>query len=555
VNGIQVAEKVHLLAAAKALILSGLLSWVLLASVTHAQEWLYTVRPGDNLWNIAEEHLTSREYWKKLQILNQIADPERLPPGMKLRLPVPWLKRLPTTAKVVSVRGRVQALVAATGQTIELVSAQTLETGDAIRTGPESNVTLEFGDGSRVLVQANSTLDLKSLSTHGETNVVDTFLHLLQGRVESQVIPRPEAGSRYKISTPLAVSAVRGTHYRLGMDPGAEAARTEVLAGGVAFQGKKEVRLVGKGLGALAEAGKPVSLPSPLLPPPSTSTLPPVLTRVPIQLNLPASKGVRAYRVQIASDQRFESLLFDGVSAPPAVRGPDLPDGEYVLRLRGIDAKGLEGRDAYHPFRLHARPEPPFLIQPAHDSAVLEASLRFEWAEPERAVAYHLQVAGDDSFNPPLLDIADLSKPQWTPDRPLEPKRYYWRVAVRDSTGKKGPFGDPQSFKVQPALELQPPEVAAETMTFRWSAGLPGQQYEFQLARDKNFDDIVVSTPVSEPQLTIRRPESGFHYLRIRSIDAEGAVGPYGAAQRIDIPPASYWPVGIVVLLALVLAL
>jgi len=75
------------------------------------------------------------------------------------------------------------------------------------------------------------------------------------------------------------------------------------------------------------------------------------------------------------------------------------------------------------------------------------------------------------------------------------------------------------------------------------------------LAKDINFEEIVISTRVSEPQLTMPRPESGFHYLRMRSIDADGYVGPYGPVQRIDVPPASYWPYGAVIFLTLVLVL
>ena len=92
-------------------------------------------------------------------------------------------------------------------------------------------------------------------------------------------------------------------------------------------------------------------------------------------------------------------------------------------------------------------------------------------------------------------------------------------------------------------------------MTFRWGVGLPGQQYEFQMARDADFEQIIVSRQVSEPQLTVPRPESGFYYLRMRLIDTDGFIGPYGATQRINVPPASYWPVGLVVFLALVLVL
>ena len=440
-------------------------------------------------------------------------------------------------------------------QTIQVSSGLFLQSGDTLHTGPDSNVTLEFGDGSRLLLQADSQLSVDTLRAYGPSNLVDTLLRLEQGRVESQVTPRPASGPRYEIWTPAAASAVRGTRYRLGMDPATATARAEVLEGAVAFQGRQKNRTVPKGFGAFAETGKPPLPPVPLLAPPNVAGLPPVVTRVPIQLGFSASKGAVAYRAQIAPTDRFETLLFDGVSPSPSVRGPDLPDGDYVLRVRAVDARGLEGRDAYHPFRLHARPEPPFLIQPAHQGAVLEQSLIFEWSEPQNAAAYHFQLAEDERFAAPLLDVADYPKSRLTPDRPLEPRHYYWRVAVRDSAGREGPFGDPQSFRLQPTPQLQPPEVTADSMTFRWSAGLPGQRYQFQLAKDVNFEDIVVSSEVSEPQLTIPRPESGFHYLRMRSVEADGYVGPYGPVQRIDVPPASYWPAGVVVLLTLVLVL
>jgi hypothetical protein len=142
-----------------------------------------------------------------------------------------------------------------------------------------------------------------------------------------------------------------------------------------------------------------------------------------------------------------------------------------------------------------------------------------------------------------------------TPDRPLEPGGYYWRVATRNAAGQNGPFSDPQFFRLQATPKLQAPEVATGAVTFRWSAGLPGQRYEFQLARDADFENLIVNQRVSEPQLTIPRPESGFCYLRMRTVDADGYLGPYGPTQRIDIPPESYWPMGVVVILGLILAL
>lgn len=529
--------------------------WLAMGSAL-AQEWLYTVRPGDNLWTISAEHLTRLDYWSRLQALNGVADPERLPPGMRLRIPIAWLKRLPATAEVISVQGPVRAMIAATGQTVSLQVGQFLETGDTVQTGADGNTTLKFGDGSEILVQADTRLNLKGLRSRGQTDVMDTILNLVQGRVENRVVPRAgTSGSSFEISTPVATSAVRGTHYRLGMDGDTNEARTEVLEGEVAFSGRRNSRLVNKGFGAIAEASRSLAPPVALLPPPDTASLPPVVTRVPIQLPLTPLKGAVAYRAQIAASERFEALLFDGVLSSPGVRGPDLPDGDYVLRIRGIDRQGLEGRDAIHPFRLHARPEPPLLIYPAHEGAALASSLGFEWSKPEKAASYHFQLADEERFTAPLLDMTEYRRTQLTPDRTFPPGRYYWRVAVRDNTDRTGPFSDPQPFRLQPNLALAPPEVADKTMTFRWSEGLPGQRYEFQLARDSEFQDVVVSSQVNEPQITIPRPEAGFHYLRIRSIDADGFIGPYGPTQRISIPVASYWPFAGLGILTLLLAL
>ena len=40
-----------------------------------ADEWIYTVKPGDNLWNLSERHLTGVQYVQRLQKLNRIGRP------------------------------------------------------------------------------------------------------------------------------------------------------------------------------------------------------------------------------------------------------------------------------------------------------------------------------------------------------------------------------------------------------------------------------------------------------------------------------------------------
>ncbi|MFO1424956.1 MAG: FecR domain-containing protein [Candidatus Competibacteraceae bacterium] len=344
---------------------------LLAATAAHSEEWLYTVRPGDTLLGVSADYLIHADYWPRLQTLNGIADPTRLPPGMKLRIPIPWLKRLPAKARIVSAQGQVNAVIAATGQTVPVHSGLSLQTGDTLLTGPDGAASLEFRDGSRVLLQADSELRMDTLSAYGPTRFADTRIRLQQGRAESQVTSRTGAGPRYEISTPAAASAVRGTRYRIGMDPAAATARTEVLEGTVAFEGRRTTRTVEQGFGTLAETGQAPLPPLPLLPPPKLGERPPVVTRWPVQLSFFPLKGAVAYRAQIVPADPFKALLLDtllpalksddGEAADPLTLmlkpvGPDLPDGDYIARIRGIDDKGLEGRDAQYRFRFQSSP-------------------------------------------------------------------------------------------------------------------------------------------------------------------------------------------------------
>lgn len=356
------------------LFLNGLLSLTLLAATAaYSEEWLYTVRPGDTLLGVSADYLIRTDYWPRLQALNGVADPTRLPPGMKLRIPIPWLKRLPAKARIVSAQGQVNAVIAATGQTVPADSGLSLQTGDTLLTGSDGAASLEFRDGSRVLLQADSELRMDTLSAYGPTRFADTRIHLQQGRVESQIKSRTGAGPRYEISTPAAASAVRGTRYRIGMDPAAATARTEVLEGTVAFEGHRTTRTVKRGFGTLAEIGQAPLPPVPLLPPPKLGERPPVVTRWPVQLNFFPLKGAVAYRAQVVPADPFKALLLDTLL--PALKsddreaadaltlllkpvGPALPDGDYIARIRGIDDKGLEGRDAQYRFRFQSLPDP-----------------------------------------------------------------------------------------------------------------------------------------------------------------------------------------------------
>lgn len=122
-----------------------------------AEEWIYTVVPGDTLSRIAENHLDQPDAWRELQKLNKVADPNRLKPGMALRIPTALSGSAPF-AEVAWVKGAAQRI--SSGAAATLVQGAQLRMGETLLTGADGSVTLRFADQSRVLVAANSRLTL-----------------------------------------------------------------------------------------------------------------------------------------------------------------------------------------------------------------------------------------------------------------------------------------------------------------------------------------------------------------------------------------------------------
>ena len=204
---------------------------LLLPAAAVGQDWFYTVRPGDNAWDVGKRYLKSMRYWPQFKELNRISDPRRITPGSSLRFRLAWLKSGAVMATLQAVHGEVTILRAGTGSTIPARAGMTLWGGDEVHTGPGGNATLRFVDNSLVLLEQDSVLALDSLMYYGGTGMAETRLHLKKGRTDNKVTPKKGPGSRFEIRTPSAMAAVRGTSYRVGCD--SEVMRTEVSGGSV----------------------------------------------------------------------------------------------------------------------------------------------------------------------------------------------------------------------------------------------------------------------------------------------------------------------------------
>jgi len=503
--------------------------------------WLYNVVTGDSLIRISYEYLRPGLAWQRLQQLNRVSDPYRLLPGTRLCIPVAWLRADASVAEVVHVQGDARVARGGTAAVGAAVGQQ-LNAGDQVLTGGEpSSLTLRLADGTRLMVIPGSRVLIEQLLMRGRSGAVDTRLRIEQGGADSRVPAVPGHAPRYRIDTPAMNLGVRGTEFRVRTGEPGGGTRLEVLDGAVAAEAqRKQARVVPAGFGTVADVAGSIGTPQALMAAPELGAEPRRLERVPLRLSWPPVAGASGYRAQVVAEGTVDHLLLDGRFAEPAARWADLPDGRYVFRVRAADAQGLEGRDSSVVLVLKARPEPPFAAEPRADSVIHDEQVTFRWARSPLAAHYRLQVSTTADFSAPVVDLDGLTAPEQVLPLPLG--RYHWRLASVAPGPDPGPWGDAQMFSrlakpapAPPSPTSAPPAVEPRGLVFRWQASA-GASYQYQIARDAQFEQIVRDDRTTGAEAVMTDPAAGTYYLRVRTIDADGFVGPFGGWQQLDVP-------------------
>lgn len=527
--------------------------FLLFILTTHAEagEWVYVVKAGDTLIDVSQTFLKAPNRWPQLQERNHVPIPEHLQPGTKIHIPVAWLKKMDSVAEVVRIQGKAKLMAKDSDVSSMLVAGAQVHVGDTIETERESLLTLRFVDGSRLLVAENSKLTLNNLSLFGGTDMAQTVLFLHQGAVDTQVSHQSGPAAKYEIRTPAINLAVKGTDFRARVDSADNSTRSEVIGGRVLGVTKKGRVSLTAGYGTLALPGQIPIPPKKLLSAPDIGKLPVLLEKIPLRFKWQCDSLTHQYHAQIFTDRTFGQLLLDGVFKGCTAKWADLPDGKYVLRVREIDSDGLEGLNAEHDFVLKARPEAPFVTAPQDGKTVRGSNVSFEWTQPVNTQKFHLQLSDSSGFTKLFIDLPEFTGNIYKAE--LIPGKYFWRIASLTDKGDMGPYSDVYSFTLKKMPEtpsVAPPAIDEKQLNFSWKAGGDGDKYQIQMADDSTFKHVLADQIVTEPQVSIPRPNSGgTYFLRIKTIEADGFAGAYGPAQSFEVPGSFLWWLGLPLLL------
>lgn len=523
---------------------------LLFSSAAQSQDWIYTTVKGDNLWNLSEQHLDKVTRFEQLRRLNDIENPKLLQPGTQIRVPLAWIRSNPVAAKIVSLTGTIQVKRAKTSDTENAVINSVMHLGDELRTAANSTVAIQFADQSILTLHENSLVRFDHLSAHGTTGMVDSRLNLLQGRMDTNVTPAVGPGSRFEIQTPSAISAVRGTIYRALVREEGAASNIEVLEGKVAVAGADQQLMVNQGFGTQVVSGKPPLPPRELLPAPHFEAIPDPITQINSRISWSVVEDASAYRVEVADDEGFTTLLWQSFTERNYVSLPDLPDDDYAFRVRAIDAIGLEGLNRTSRIKLNARPQPPLALLPMNEQVIRGQTPVLKWTASADASAYHLEIASDSSFTQIVVDTT-VNASEFEPLSVKDTGLYHWRLSSIAADGEYGPVGPARSFEIKPIPTKVDASLAEEDnglLSASWREESTEQSYQVQIAQDMDFSDILTDELIQEPLFSFEPFEGEPRYLRVKRIEADGYEGPWGSTQTIaPLPPepVNFWPLSI----------
>jgi hypothetical protein len=252
------------------------------------------------------------------------------------------------------------------------------------------------------------------------------------------------------------------------------------------------------------------------------------------------AEGTETYRLQVASDANFTSILID-ISTPNNSYTPtdSLPQGNYSWRVQIRRYGNIENAwSEIEQFTL-SYPAPGGLIP---DWVVIQYAPTFCWdplaGDDQSAFTawkYHVQVSTEASFDS-IIDQIDTANNCWTPTIGYADGTYYWRVAsIINENKDMGNYSVPATFTKQyPITPLISPNNgrASATPTFSWTPIAGAATYIFEISRYASFSSLQDSVETINTRYT---PTSIYetdtkYYWRVAIRDRNGNLGPFTEA-------------------------
>ena len=282
--------------------------------------------------------------------------------GHPIEVPEALLRSDGVLARIATFYGEAEVRRSFDDRFVPVVENLLIREGDEIRTWREAGVRLVFSDGNYVFLKSHTRAEVTSLG--GNLAAADDAprlrLTLKEGSLWSEI--EHEIRGRYEIRTPTASTIIRGTTFRVKVEP-SEATRVEVLEGRVDVETGENRLSVNSQEGVLAESADRVPTTATLPGPPELSTPLPeeVLARDRFEQIFrwtPVTEA-EAYAFELARDESFFDLVAERRVGPESsVQISTLESGTYFWRVSSISSSGFQGAPAPHRYFVFVQRRP-----------------------------------------------------------------------------------------------------------------------------------------------------------------------------------------------------
>ncbi|MBX2884082.1 MAG: FecR domain-containing protein [Granulosicoccus sp.] len=309
------------------------------ATNTERQKKIIVVKEGETLLSISRSEFGTRSLWRHIAEFNQIDVDVSLLPGQILLLPT--LINAPRQyALVVYTHGQADRIENDTASPVALARNDRIFPGTIIETGQNGFASISFQNGSVVNLQPESRFKLRHLDCLDTDKTCFVDVSVPTGDVTIEVESIDNQSSQFRITTPFASAAVRGT--RFDFIASGSQLLLGVTEGAVAVQSAGAEVVVDFGFGAKTLANQPPGDPVPLLHLPTFTNIPPRLA-VTDRIGWWRVTDAANYEWTISSDAASSNVIEKQTTPGQFVEIGDLAAGDYYLQVRALNDDGLKG--------------------------------------------------------------------------------------------------------------------------------------------------------------------------------------------------------------------
>ena len=214
------------------------------------------VKKGETLSVIAKTHLSNPSRWRELLKYNNIPNPNLITPGLELLIPAHLGKE--PIASVDFLIGRVDFKEGEGSQEWKgLKKNQGLFPMDTIRTLSKSKVDLQVEGTGIVRVNENTLIQMNSLKNEKDPPSMFLRKGSIDAFISKMIITssNKERLEKFRIITPSSTAGVRGTEFRVDLDP-KENSTISCFEGNVTVSAENKTVDVRGGYATFVEKGK-----------------------------------------------------------------------------------------------------------------------------------------------------------------------------------------------------------------------------------------------------------------------------------------------------------